>query len=314
VYVNYPASLTAIAANVGSFTHISPTLYTVNYAYASGVAYYSNCDGSPSCTDSGTNSFDGLTTAQIASQINGLGLATVPLIYGGAGNNGVDTGVQNILNNTAGAQTSFITSMVQEAVTNGYAGYNLDWEVGSGVDATYATSFVSFVNAFQSALAAQGMTLSADAVASNINGTWCSSNDGYLDFGQLSTSSLDRLIIEDYTASYGTSYTSCQSVILSAANPVSCPLNTGGTDVTFTGLLNFMCSNLPAGMVVIGLQTDSTNTNGFAGQAISTLQAYGMDKVAVWPEQEGTYPYLSSQGLVATQADWYAVLAAFLTQ
>ncbi len=312
VYVDYPASLGAIASNTASFTHISPTFYTLNYAYASGVAYYSNCSGDTSCTDTGTDDFDGMTTQQITTQINNLNLLTVPLIYAGANNNGVDTGVQNILNDTNGAQESFISSMVQEAVSKGYAGYNLDWEMGSGVDATYAASFVTFVDAFKTALAAHQMSLSADAIVANINGTYCSSNNGYLDFGLLSASSLDRMIIEDYTASYGTTYATCQSVILSSENPADCPLNSAQTDVTFTGLLNFMCSNLPAGMVVIGLESNSGGTNGFAGEAISTMQSYGMDKVAIWPEQEGTYPYLSNQGLVATQSTWYDLLVAFL--
>jgi hypothetical protein len=312
LYADYQASLGAVADNVGSFTHISPTFYTINYAYASGVAYYSNCGGGSSCTDSGSNDFDGLTTQQVAAEINGLGLATIPLIYGGAANSGVDTGVQNILNDTNGAQGSFITAMVQEAVANGYAGYNLDWEVGSGVGSAYAASFVAFVDAFKTALAVHGMSLSADAVVSNINGCWCSGNDGYLDFGLLSSSSLDRLVIEDYTASYGAASTSCQPAVLGSTAPIDCPLNSSGSDVTFTGLLNYMCSNLPANMVVVGVESYSTATNGFAGEAISTMQAYGIDKVAVWPQQEGSYPFLSDNGLVAPQGDWYSLLAGFL--
>jgi hypothetical protein len=312
LYADYQASLGAIADNVGSFTHVSPAFYTINYPYASGVAYYSNCGGGSSCTDSGSNDFDGLTTQQVAAQINGLGLATVPLIYGGAANSGVDTGVQNILNDTNGAQASFITAMVQEAVTNGYAGYNLDWEVGSGVGSAYAASFVAFVDAFKTALAVHGMSLSADAIVSNINGCWCSGDDGYLDFGLLSSSSLDRLIIEDYTASYGVASTSCQPAVLGSTDPIDCPLNGAGSDVTFTGLLNYMCSNLPANMVVVGVESYSSATNGFAGEAISTMQAYGIDKVAVWPQQEGSYPFLSDSGLVAPQGDWYSLLAGFL--
>jgi hypothetical protein len=286
----------------------------VNYSYQSGVAYYSNCGGGTSCTDPGTNNFDGLTTQQVASQINAMGLATVPAIYGGAGNSGVDTGVQNILNDTNGAQTNFINSMVTEAVNNGYAGYNLDWEVGSGVDATYAAKFVAFVNAFKAALGQHQMSLSADAVVSNINGTWCSSNNGYLDFALLSTSALDRLIIEDYTGTFGTASSSCQSTVLSSAAPVACPLNSSESDVTFTGLLNFMCTNLPAGMVVIGVESISTQTNPFAGQAIAALESYGITKVAVWPQVEGSAPFLSNQGLVAPESTWYALFQSFLQQ
>jgi hypothetical protein len=311
LYVDYAASLAAIAANPGSFTHVSPTLYTVNYAYESGVAAYTNCTNGPICTDQGSNNFDGFTTQQVAAQINALGLATVPAIYGGADNSGVDVGIQNILNDTNGAQTSFITSMVAEAVANGYAGYNLDWEVGAGVDGTYAVKFVSFVNAFKGALAQHQMSLSADAIVSNINGTWCSGNSGYLDFGLLSASAIDRIIIEDYTASLGSPSTSCQAAVLSTANPIGCPLNSSGSDVTFTGLLDFMCSNLPAQMVVVGVESISNQTNPIAGQAISAMESYGIDKVAVWPQFQGQ-DFLSSQGLVAPQPTWYQLLAAFL--
>jgi hypothetical protein len=42
------------------------------------------------------------------------------------------------------------------------------------------------------------------------------------------------------------------------------------------------------------------------------MEAYGMDKIAVWPQVESGYPFLSSSGLVAPQSNWYAALAAFL--
>jgi hypothetical protein len=312
VYANYSTSLSTIAANVGSFTHISPTFYTVNYAYQSGVPYYSNCGGGSTCTDPGSNNFDGLTTGQVTAQINALGLATIPAIYGGAANSGVDVGVQNILNDTNGAQGNFIQSMVAEALSNNYAGYNLDWEVGSGVDGTYAAKFVSFVNAFKAALAPHNLSLSADAVVSNLNGTWCSGNNGYIDFGLLGASSIDRIIIEDYTPVLGTASTSCQSAVLSSSSPVGCPINSDGSQVTFTGVMDLMCSNLPPSMVVIGVESLSNQTNVYAGQAISTMQSYGMDKVAVWPQLEGSEPFLSNVGLVASQPSWYALLQSFL--
>jgi hypothetical protein len=314
LYVNFPASLAAISANAASFTHISPTFYTVNYAYTAGVAYYSNCGGGTTCSDPGTNNFDGLTTQQVAAQINALGMAAIPAIYGGAANSGVDIGVQNILNDVGGAQQSFIASMVTEAVANHYGGYNLDWEVGSGVDAAYAPKFVRFINAFKAALAPYQMSLSADAIVSNLNGTWCSGNNGYFDLGLLAGSAIDRVIIEAYTGSFGAPAPSCQSAVLSSQSPIDCPLNSSGSDVTFTGLMNFMCSNLPPGMVVMGTESLSSQTNAFAGQAVAAMQAYGMTRIAVWPQLEGSQPFLSSEGLVAPQADWYALLGAFLAE
>ena len=179
-----------------------------------------------------------------------------------------------------------------------------------GVDATYAQSFVNFVNAFKTAMPA-GMTLSADAILSNVNGCYCSGNDGYLDFGLLSGSSIDRVIIENYNNELGTASTSCQTATLSSANPALCPVDAQNNQL-FVGTLNYMCSNLPAGMVVIGVESNSGGTNRIAGQAISTMEAYGMDKIAVWPQVESGYPYLSGNGLVASQSTWYAVLAAFL--
>ena len=253
-----------------------------------------------------------MTTAAYTKQLASAGLATVPAIYAGSANGGSDTGVENILNNTNGAATSFIAAMVQEAVTNGYAGYNLDWEMGSAVGGTYADKFIAFVNTFKAALKPHGMSLSVDAIVSNINGTWCSGNSGYLDFNKLATSSIDRVIIETYTSTLGTAFSSCQAVVLSTSAPAACPVNSSGNDVTATGLFNFMCHNLPASMVVIGLETYSTGSNPIAGQAVSIMRQYGMSKIAVWPQIEGSYPFLSAQGLVASQADWYSLLKAFL--
>jgi hypothetical protein len=122
------ASIQSIASNVQSFTHISPTFYSLNYNYTSGVAYYSNCDfvaGTYNCKNKGSNSFDGLTTQGITQQLTSIGLLTVPAIYAGAANGGTDEGVQNILDNVGNAGVNFIAAMVKEAVSNGYAGYSL---------------------------------------------------------------------------------------------------------------------------------------------------------------------------------------------
>ena len=313
VYANWSTSLTAIAANPKAFTHVSPTFYSLNYDYSSGVAYYANCStasGTYNCTNAGTNSFSGMTTQQFTQKVAALGMATVPAIYAGSGNGGMDTAVQTLLNNPSTA-SAFISAMVTEAVNNGYAGYNLDWEVGATTGNAYADKFVSFVNTFKAALAPHNMSLSVDVIVSNINGTWCSSNNGIYDFAKLSTSSIDRVIIEDYTPSLGTASTSCQPVTLSASSPVSCPLNSASSNVTATGLFDFMCSNLPASMVVIGLESYSTGTNPIAGQAFSIMKSYGFDKVAIWPQIEGSYPFLSAQGIVGA-SDWYSLLVNFL--
>jgi len=307
VYDDYADEMTTNVKNKASFTHVSPAFYSLNYDYTSGVAYYASCptDNSDSnCTGNGTNSFNGVTTKQFTAQATAAGLETIALIYAGSQNAGSDTGVQNILDNTSGAGTSFISAMTTEAVNNGYSGYNLDWEMGGPIDDSYAAKFVTFVNNFKTALSPHGMSLSVDAIVSNINGTNCSGNNGYLDFGLLATSSIDRILIEDYINTLGTATTSCQKVTLSSSNPPDC-------DYTLTGMLNMMCApNLPLDKAVIGLDADPSSTNPIAGSAFAAVQSYGFTRVAVWPQD----PFMNTQSMTPAKDTWYALLQTFLTQ
>ncbi len=59
-------------------------------------------------------------------------------------------GAQAILDNTNGVGDSFIAAMVAAAKTNGYAGYNLDWELGDGSGAAVGSSYTG---KFQASLA-----------------------------------------------------------------------------------------------------------------------------------------------------------------
>jgi len=306
VYVDYANALASIGANPASFTHVCPTFYTVNYDYQSGVAYYSTCptNGTFVCngTGAGSNSFAGLTTGQFTAGVTALGLKTVPVVYGGAGNGGTDAGIQNILDNASGEGDAFIAAMTAEAVANGYAGYNLDWEVAA-LGSAYADKFVAFVNKFKAALG-PGMSLSVDAIVSNVNGTWCSSNNGYLDFAKLAASSIDRVLIEDYVNALGTATTSCQGVVLSSTNPVGC-------DFTLTGELNMMCApNLPVDKAIIGLEADPSATNAIAGAAFSAIESYGFTRVAVWPQA----PFMNATGIEPAAATWYGLLENFLSR
>jgi hypothetical protein len=303
VYTDYANTLAAITANKAAFTHVSPTFYTVNYAYKSGVAYYSTCPNISYCTGNSANAFDGMTTKQFTDKVKALGLRTVPAIYGGSGNSGTDDGIKNLLDNTGGAGDAFIAAMTTEAVNNGYDGYNIDWEIGATIDGTYADKFVAFANKFKAALGPHGMSLSVDAIVSNVNGTWCSGNSGFLDFPKLAASSIDRIIIEDYVDTLGKATASCQGVVMSTASPAAC-------DFSFTGELNMMCSpNLPIDKAVIGLMADPTATNPIAGTAFSTLQSYGFTRVAVWPQ----YPFMNTSGIKPAGASWYSLLQTFLT-
>jgi hypothetical protein len=303
VYVDYANTLAAITANKAAFTHVSPTFYTVNYAYKSGVAYYSTCPNISYCTGNSANTFDGMTTKQFTDKVKALGLRTVPAIYGGSGNSGTDDGIKSLLDNTGGAGDAFIAAMTTEAVNNGYDGYNIDWEIGATIDGTYADKFIAFANKFKAALGPHGMSLSVDAIVSNVNGTWCSGNSGFLDFPKLAASSIDRIIIEDYVDTLGKATTSCQGVVMSTSSPAAC-------DFTFTGELNMMCSpNLPIDKAVIGLMADPTATNPIAGSAFSTLQSYGFTRVAVWPQ----YPFMNTSGIKPAGSSWYSLLQTFLT-
>ncbi|MBS2027022.1 MAG: hypothetical protein JST54_03875 [Deltaproteobacteria bacterium] len=305
VYTDYSNVLNSIISHKSSFTHLSPTFYSINYNYQSGVAYYATCPTSSGydCASNGSNNFNGLTTKQFTDQARAAGLATVPAIYAGGANGGTDQGMTNLLDNVNGAGDNFINAMTTEAVNNGYAGYNLDWEASTAGSA-YADKFVSFVNKFKAALAPHGMSLSVDAIVSNINGTWCSSNNGFIDLAKLNNSSIDRVIIEDYVSSFGTATTSCQNVVMSSSSPASC-------DYTVTGMMNMMCSpNLSFDKAVIGLDADPNSTNPVAGQAMSALHSYGFTRVAIWPQA----PFMTTSGISPSGSTWYSLLQTFLTQ
>jgi hypothetical protein len=306
IYDGYNTAMTTVVKNKASFTHVSPAFYSLNYDYQSGVAYYANCptSGSDVCTGNGTNSFNGLTTKQFTAQATAAGIETHALIYAGSENMGSDTGVQNILDDTNGAGTSFISAMTTEAVNNGYSGYNLDWEMGGPINKAYAAKFVTFVNDFKTALAPQGISLSVDAIVSNINGTNCSGNNGYLDFGLLATSQIDRILIEDYIDTFGKATTSCQNVTLSDKTPPAC-------DYTLTGMLNMMCApNLPLDKAVIAIDADPGSTNPIAGSAMSAITSYGFTRVAVWPQD----PFMNTSGIQPAGSSWYTLLATFLAK
>ncbi|HWE29179.1 MAG TPA: hypothetical protein VHB97_14320 [Polyangia bacterium] len=291
VWQDYVNSLATVAAHASSFTQVSPALYTLNYAYASGAAQLLSSD------------FDGLSAAQVSQTIHAAKLACIPLIYAGAGNNGTDQGIQNILNDSpAGAQQSFITSMVTEAVDNAYDGYNLDWEVGNtGHD--YSAKLVTFLSAFRDALHAKGMTLSLDL------GTWyvqqCtgSGGDGFVDFTTLGDS-VDWAILEDYANGLGTPGGGCPSGLQTA---VQC-------DNDFASALDVMC-DIPPQNVSIGLisaYSGNSGTNPFAGDALQAVTAYGFRAVAIWPAYSNVF--LDETAISPSGATWYSLLADYLAQ
>jgi hypothetical protein len=234
----------------------------------------------------------------VAETIHAAHLACVPLVYGGAGNFGTDQGIQNILNDAPpGAQQSFITSMVAEAQSKGYDGYNLDWEVQGTGYADYGTKLVSFLSAFKAALHAAGKTLSIDL------GGWytlqCSGSggDGLVDLTAIGPS-VDWAIMEDYSGALGGPGNGCPATV---QNPIDC-------DSTFVGGLDVMC-NLPSPVVNIGLI--STGTNPFAGDALAAVESYGFTSVSVWPDDA---QFLNPSNISPQGATWYSLLADFLAK
>ncbi len=261
VWQDYASSIAAVASHASSFTHVSPALYQLNYDYASGVATQVNTD----------DNYDGLSSLQVAQQIHAAGLLCVPLMYAGSGNFGTDQGLQNVMNDSpTGAQSSFITSMVTEAVAKGYDGYNLDWEVDNTGYAQYGAKYVSFLAAFKTALNAHQMTLSVDVAGWYTLQCSGSGGDGLADLTQLGPA-VDLAIIEDYSGGFNDNATACP-----ATNPMQ-----EDCDSDFGGGLSVMC-NLPKNVVSIGLI--STGTNSFVDQALAGITSYGYTNVAVWPD------------------------------
>lgn len=301
VWLDYPDSLATLAQNKASFTHVSPNLYDVNYAYASGVAEMQS--------DDGPDDFDGLTSAQIASKIHAMGMKCIPLIQAGAGNSGTDQGIQNIVGDApSGTQSAFITAMVQEAVTKGYDGYSLDWEVGSGTTyATYGTAMTSFLGAFQSALHAKGMQLQL------IVGSWfvyqsnCSGDTGFVDL-QAAAQNVDQVIMMAYDKTLGSPTTQCNA---SVANPANC-----GND--FATDMNLMCAYVPLSKINIGYDSDPAGgNNDIAGACVSATEAAGIPAVSIWPESNtagpnGSYVLCDTTDISPAGATWFQLLAGFL--
>ncbi|HTA90627.1 MAG TPA: hypothetical protein VK745_13650 [Polyangiaceae bacterium] len=284
VWMNYKDDLATVEAHASSFTHVSPALYQMNYDYQSGPPMLLN----------GNDQFSGLSSSQIAQELHMAGLKCVPLVYAGAGNSGTDQGIQNVLNDSpAGTQQNLITSMVNEAKTKGYDGWNLDWEVGNTGYNAYGMKLISFLGKFKQALNAEGMQLSLDL------GDWyvrqCG-GDGLVDLAALGDS-VDLAIMEDYAGTLGNPGSAC---------PMPAPTNLN-CDKDFTAQLQVMCNAKPA-HVSIGVI--APGTSAFASQAFQAVADYGFTGVALWP---GNMGFLAQDNFPQGQS-WYSVFSDFLAQ
>ena len=309
VFRDFGSSLDAIAAHPWSFTDVSPTLYTVNYAYTSGVGIFSNCPKSGNaCTGAGTDDFGGgLSSAQMAERIASSGLSCVPLIFGGARNRGIDTGVQRLLDDApAGTREAFIQAMVGEASAKRYAGYNLDFEVSPSLDASYAAKLLSFVTEFASKLHATGMTLSIDVIGANVLQSQMSGASGFVDLPKLAASPVDRVVFEDYFGRFGIPSAPCAATV----DPLPCSDD-------FTSFLNLVCTDVPAAKSVIGLESLPTATNPFAQQALRDAArrrdepCRGLAQDRTRDGVRTTYAFLDPEQL-SPGGTWYALLQQYL--
>jgi hypothetical protein len=284
IWQNYRTSITTVLNNANSFTHASPALYQMNYDYQSGVVRNVNS----------TKYYDGLTGATMATALHAAGIKVVPLMYAGAGNNGVDLGIQNVLNNPAIAQ-SFIDAQVQEAIDQGYDGWNLDWEVSSATDEQYGPSLIAFLTAFKAALNAHQLELSFDLGGWYIKQCTSSGGSGLVDMKALG-SAVDQAIIEDYADSFTGPTDKCPNPVPDLQNCDS-----------FGNGLSLMCST-PSSAVSIGLITPGSNS--FAPQALGAIASYGFASVALWPDSSA---FLNSTG-IPNNGTWFGVLGAWLAE
>lgn len=301
VWTDYPASIQAVAANAASFTHVSPALYQLNYDYTGGVPQFWNTT---------SDSFTGITSAEVAQRIHAAGMKCVPLVFGGGGNAGTDKGIQNILADAPpGTRQSFITSMVNEAVAKGYDGYNLDWEI-DGSETTYANygaALESFLADFKAALNAHGMQLSFDLGTWYLKQTWCSGGNGVVDLTKIGAV-VDLAVVEAYSTHLGAASSSCPA---SLPDPQLCSDD-------FMSVLNLMCVYVPNAAISMGFNANgATGSNDIAGDVVAVTQAYGIRNVALWPDwnsdgPNGAYVLADPKGIQPTHATWFSLLAGFL--
>jgi hypothetical protein len=273
---NFSQNIMAVTTTTPkAFTEVSPDFYTMTTS------------GTP--TISGTT-FDGMSIAQVATQVHGAGMKLIPLIYGGNTDYGTFLGDSN-------AQSTFITWLVTEAQTNAYDGWNIDWEPNS----INSMEYVSFLTAAKAALHAQNLLLTVDI------GGWYIEQCGAdgIDLTQIGPA-VDVAIIEDYAGGEGTAPTTCTGAPTGMVNCDPDPTNYFGAQ------LGLMCDISPVSAVSIGLIDGSggTGANPFLPQALTDIAAIGFTQVAVWPDED---PFLVPTN-IPNGGTWYSNLAQFLAQ
>jgi hypothetical protein len=279
-YLSFSQSLMSVTTTTPkAFTEVSPDFYTMTTS------------GTPTPAAVGGNTFDGLSVAQVATQVHGAGMKLIPLIYGG------NTDYPTFLGDS-GAQSTFITWLVTEAQTNAYDGWNLDWEPNS----INSVQYVSFLTAAKAALHAKNLILTIDI------GGWYIEQCGAdgIDLTQIGPA-VDVAIIEDYAGGEGTAPTTCTGAPSGMVNCDPDPTSYFGAQ------LGLMCDVSPVSAVGIGLieGTGGTGANPFLPKALADTAALGFTTVAVWPSSGE--PFLDATN-IPNGGTWYSNLAQFLAQ
>ena len=284
VLVWVPTYLNNFAQNIKSVTTTTPKAFTE----VSPDFYTMTTSGTP--TIGGGPPFDGLSIAQVATQVHGAGMKLVPLIYGG------NTDYSTFLTDS-GAQSTFITWLVTEAQTNDYDGWNIDWEPNS----INSMQYVSFLTAAKAALHAKNLILTVDI------GGWYIQQCGAdgIDLTKIGPA-VDVAIIEDYAGGEGTAPTTCTGAPSGMVNCDPDPTSYFGAQ------LGLMCDISPVSAVSIGLIDGSggSGANPFLPKALTDIAAIGFTQVAVWPDED---PFLVPTN-IPNGGTWYSNLAQFLAQ
>jgi hypothetical protein len=316
--VDYPDDvLTVISQHTRSFTHVAVLLYDIS-SYSGGVAAFWNTKG-------GADAFqNGLTSAQLAQKVHGMGLKMLGGIFGGQ-ELGSNQGIVNILNDSpAGTQAGFITAMVGEAVAKSYDGYALDLAMGGAPTALaidYAGSgakMETFLGAFRAALHAHRMVLTLAFVPNDVKQSCSSYGNGVFDLLQLGRY-VDLAMLEAYGTTLGAGSSSCPT---SYTDPAAC--FPGSVFGPFANGVDLLCANTAQQAQMTVMMNASPNaTNPFAGAAIALVEQYGIPSVSLFPQinKDGVasdggpgYAIYDSTGISPAGTDWFTLLEGFMSR
>jgi hypothetical protein len=310
--VDYPVDvLTVIGAHTSSFTHVAVVIYDIS-TYTNGVAPFWNTQGGKDLFQYGT------TSAELAQKVHAMGLKVLAGIFGGQ-ELGSNQGLVNILNDSPpGTQSSFISSMVQEAVTKKYDGYSLDLAMGGApanlnIDReTYGTKMENFLGAFRQALHDKKMVLTLAFVPNDVEQSCTSYGNGVFDLRELGRY-VDLAMLEAYGTTFGTPDKSCPA---SVTDPAGC--YTGSVFGPFVNEVNLLCSyTFQQSQMTVMMNASPMTTNPFAGQAMALVESYGIQSVSLFPqinhdEPDGGYLIYDSTGISPAGTNWFTLLSQFL--